>query len=108
MKIIKSDKIKVLIGKDKDRVGEVIRVFPKKMLVVVKGLNLYKKHIKPSQKNQQGSIVEKERPIAVSKVALVCPQCQKTTRVAYQIDKSGHKYRICRKCKSLLTPKSTK
>jgi large subunit ribosomal protein L24 len=107
MKIIKTDKVKILIGKDKGRVGEVIRAFPKDMEVVVKGLNLYKKHIKPSQ-NQKGGIIEKERPIGVSKVALVCPQCQKTTRVSYQIDKTGNKYRICQKCKSMLTVKSTK
>jgi len=107
MKIIKSDKVKILIGKDKGRVGEVVRVFPKKDQIVVKGMNLFKKHVKPSQ-NQKGGIVEKERPLLVSKVALVCPNCQKTIRVGYEIDKSGHKYRVCKKCHTLLTGKTVK
>ena len=107
MKIIKSDKVKILIGKDKGRVGEVVRTFPKKNQIVVKGINLFKKHIKAT-KDQKGGIVEKERPLLVSKVALVCPSCQKTTRVGYQVDKSGQKYRVCKKCQSLLNSKVTK
>lgn len=107
MKIIKKDLVKILIGKDKGREGEVIRAIPKKMQVIVKGLNLYKKHIKPSQ-NQKGGIVEKERALAVSKIILICPQCKKTTRVGYQIDNAGDKYRICKKCHSMLTSPSTK
>jgi large subunit ribosomal protein L24 len=101
MKIIKGDKVKVLIGKDKGREGEVIKCFPQKATVVVKGLNLFKKHIKASQ-NQPGSIIEKERALGVSKVILVCPECKKATRVGYQIDESGDKYRVCKKCKALL------
>jgi large subunit ribosomal protein L24 len=107
MKIIKKDIVKILIGKDKGRTGEVVRSIPKKMQVVVKGLNLFKKHVKPSQ-NQKGGIVEKERPFLVSKVILVCPNCQKTTRVGYQIDKSGAKYRVCKKCQSMLKSGTTK
>lgn len=107
MKILKSDKVKILIGKDKGRTGEVTRAFPKKMRVIVKGLNLFKKHVKPSQ-NQKGGIVEKERALLVSKVALICPNCQKTTRVGYEIDKSGQKYRICKKCHTMLNAKTTK
>lgn len=107
MKIIKSDKVKILIGKDKGRTGEVIRSIPKKMQVVVKGLNLFKKHVKPTQ-NQKGGIVEKERPLLVSKVILICPNCQKAARVSYQRDKSGNKYRICKKCQSILKSSTTK
>lgn len=107
MKIIKSDKVKILIGKDKGRTGEVIRVFPKKLKIVVKGINLFKKHVKPSQ-NQKGGIIEKERPMLVSKVALICPNCQKATRVGYEVDKSGHKYRLCKKCHTMLIGKATK
>lgn len=107
MKIIKSDKVKILIGKDKGRTGEVARAFPKKNKIVVKGMNLFKKHVKPSQ-NQKGGIVEKERPLLVSKVALICPNCQKTTRVGYEIDKSGTKYRVCKKCKTPISSKTSK
>ena len=101
MKILKGDKVKVLIGKDKNREGEVVKSFPKKSSVVVKGLNIFKKHVKPSQ-GRPGSIVEKERAIYISKVALVCPECKKTTRVGYKIDKSGTKYRICKKCQAVI------
>ena len=101
MKILKGDTVKILIGKDKGREGLIVKSIPKKDTVVVKGLNLYKKCIKPSQ-GKPGSIIEKERSITVSKVALICPNCKKAVRVAYQIDKSGEKYRICRKCKTIL------
>ena len=101
MKILKGDNVKILIGKDKGREGVVVKSMPKSNKVVVKGLNLYKKCIKPSQ-GKPGSIVEKERAILVSKVALICPNCKKTVRVGYQIDKSGEKSRICKKCKAIL------
>jgi len=101
MKILKGDTVKVLIGKDKGREGLVVKAMPKKDKVVVQGLNLFKKHIKPSQ-GKPGSIIEKERSLTVSKLAVICPSCKKAIRVAYQIDKSGEKSRICRKCKSIL------
>jgi len=107
MKIQKGDNVKVLIGKDKGRDGEVLAVFPKKESIVVKGLNLFKKHVKPSQ-NSKGGIVEKERPLHSSKLMLICPSCKKATRVSYQLDKSGSKYRVCQKCKAILTNKLTK
>jgi large subunit ribosomal protein L24 len=105
MKLIKGDKVKVLIGKDKGREGEITRVFPKKNKVVVKGLNIFKKHIKATQQSK-GGIIEKERPFLVSKVILICPECKKAVRVGYQIDKQGNKYRICKKCKALITNKT--
>lgn len=101
MKIIKGDKVKILIGKDKGREGEVTLAFPKKETVLVKGINIFKRHLKTT-KDQKGGIVEKERALRVSKVALICPNCQKTTRVGYQIDKSGEKFRICKKCKQFI------
>lgn len=107
MKILKGDKIKVLIGKDKGREGEVIKTFPKKSSVIVQGLNIFKKHVKPSQ-GRPGSIVEKERSLHISKVILICPECKKTTRVGYKIDKSGTKYRICKKCQAVITKEAPK
>ena len=101
MKILKGDKVEILIGKDKGRSGEVLRVFAKTEEIVVKGLNLFKKHVKPTQ-GQKGGIVEKERSLKASKVMLLCPNCQKRIRVAYSIDKNGDKSRICRKCKSII------
>ena len=69
MKILKGDTVKILIGKDKGREGLVVKSIPKKSQIVVKGMNIYKKHIKPSQ-GKPGSIVERERAMTVSKVAL--------------------------------------
>jgi len=101
MKIQKGDKVEIIIGKDKGRSGEVLRVFAKSGEIVVKGLNLFKKHLKPTQ-GQKGGIIEKERPLKVSKTMLICPNCQKKVRVGYSIDKNGDKSRICRKCKSII------
>jgi large subunit ribosomal protein L24 len=100
MKIKKGDKVKVILGKDKGREAEVIQSLPKKGKVVVKGLNLFKKHLKASN-GQPGSIIEKERPLAVSKVMLLCPSCQKTIRVAYQFQ-GDQKVRVCRRCQTTL------
>lgn len=107
MKILKGDKVKVLIGKDKGREGEVLRSLPKSNEVVVKGLNLFKKHLKATQ-NSNGGIIEKERPLLASKVIVVCPSCHQTTRVGFQIDKTGAKYRVCKKCKNLISSANTK
>ena len=107
MKIIKGDTVTISIGKDKGRSGEVLVAFPQKKSIIVKGLNIFKKHIK-AQKGQKGGIVEKERAILVSKVALLCPACKKTTRVGYQIDASGTKHRLCKKCSAFLDTKATK
>ncbi|HOY61503.1 MAG TPA: 50S ribosomal protein L24 [Candidatus Woesebacteria bacterium] len=107
MKIQKGDKVEILIGKDKGRSGEVLRVFTKKQEIIVKGLNLFKKHLKPTQ-GQKGGIIEKERALKVSKVMLICPSCGKKVRIAYQIDKNGDKSRICRKCKSIIMIPSKK
>jgi len=101
MKIQKGDKVEIMIGKDKGRSGQVIRVFAKKEELIVKGLNLFKKHLKPTQ-GQKGGIIEKERAIKASKTMLLCPSCGKKIRVAYQIDKNGEKSRICRKCKTII------
>jgi large subunit ribosomal protein L24 len=101
MKIQKGDKVEILLGRDKGRSGEVLRVFPKSEELIVKGLNLFKKHLKPSQ-GQKGGIIEKEGPLKASKVMLICPNCGKKVRIAYQIDKNGDKSRICRKCKSII------
>jgi large subunit ribosomal protein L24 len=107
MKILRGDKVKVLIGKDKGREGEVSMSYPKKNTLLVKGINMYKKHLKAT-KDKKGGIIEKEKAIGISKVALICPSCQKTTRVAYSIDKAGEKNRICKKCKAIISSNAKK
>jgi len=101
MKILKGDKVEIIIGKDKGRSGEVVKTSPKHETIVIQGLNLFKKHLKPTQ-NQKGGIIEKERSIKASKTMLICPNCGKKIRVAYQIAKNGDKSRFCRKCQTII------
>ena len=101
MKLKRKDKVVVLMGKDKGKTGEVTRVLPSESRVVVEGINIVKKHVKPSNKNPRGGILEIVKPILAGKVALVCPNCKKPTRVGYEV-KNGNKERICRKCKAVV------
>lgn len=92
------DLIRVTIGKDKGREGKIEKVFPKRGAVLVPGLNLYKKHVKGVGGQTKGGIYEIPRPLQISKVALICPKCKKTTRVGLKII-NKQKVRICQKCK---------
>ena len=101
MSIKKGDKVEVLSGKDRGKQGVVLRALPSEGKVVVEGVAVAKKAMKPTQQNQQGGIVPKEMPIDVSNVMLVCPECGKRTRVGHeQGELDGHrtKLRICKKC----------
>ncbi len=101
MKIKKGDKIKIVTGKDRGREGTVERVYPLQNKILVAGVNIFKKHVKKSEKMPQGGIVEISRPLQIANVALVCPQCGKPTRIGYKIEEN-RKVRICRKCKKAL------
>jgi large subunit ribosomal protein L24 len=102
MKILKNDKVYVIAGKDKGKSGEVTRVLSKTSQVVISGINIAKKAVKPSKKNAAGGIMEVTRPVPVSNVALVCPKCGKPTRTGYIISKDGKKSRVCKKCKAVV------
>ena len=97
MKIKKGDKVEVLTGKDKGKRGEVLRVYPEKNKVVVEGVAIAKRHVKPNAANQQGGIVEAEPAIDASNVALIDPKTDKPTRVGYLIKEDGTKVRISKK-----------
>ena len=97
MKIRKGDRVRVLAGKDKGKEGTVMRALPEKDKVIVEGVNLAKKHQRPTRVTMQGGIIDKDMPIHVSNVALLCPK-DGPTRAGYKIDASGAKARICRKC----------
>lgn len=99
------DTVKVTLGKDKGRQGKIERVFPKKSLILVPGINMYKKHVKGAQ-GQKGGVYDIPRPLAFSKVALVCPKCKKTTRVGFR-QAGNEKTRICRKCKKEIGSKKS-
>ncbi|MGD9487834.1 MAG: 50S ribosomal protein L24 [Calditrichaceae bacterium] len=96
MRVVKNDTIKVVSGKYKGKISKVLKVFPDKDRVIVEGVNIIKKHTRPSQKNTQGGIVEKEAPIHISNVVLVCGKCNKPTRVGYRFLDDGSKVRFCK------------
>jgi len=98
MKIKKGDKVKMTKGKDRGKVGKVIKVFPRENKVIVEGLNLIKKHLKPRREGQKGEIVSLPRKVFVSNVMLICPLCHQATRVGYRSFAKGKKVRICKKC----------
>ena len=97
MKIRKGDTVQVLAGNDKGKTGEVLEVIPKDSKVVVKGVNVRKKHIKPRKQGEEGGIIPVECAIDSSKVNVVCPKCGKSTRIEYKIE-DDKKVRICKKC----------
>lgn len=102
MKIKLKDKVKILSGKDRGKTGIVERIYSKQDKILVKGINLYKKHIKKSEQFPKGTIVEVNRPLFISKTILVCPNCNKVTRVGYSLQKTGKKERICKKCNKVI------
>ena len=97
MNIKKDDKVIVLSGKDKGKMGKVLVADPKGMKVIVEGVNVATKHQKPMGQGKEGGIIKVETPIYASKVQLVCPKCGKGTRVAHKLA-DGKKVRICKKC----------
>ena len=97
MKIKKGDTVKVLSGNDKGKTGEVLEIIPKTQKIIVKGVNIRKKHIKPRKQGEEGGIIPVECAIPSSKVNVVCSKCGKETRIGYKIEKD-EKVRICKKC----------
>jgi len=97
MSIKKGDKVEVLSGKDRGKQGTVLRALPSEGKVVVEGVAIVKKAVKPNQQNQQGGIVSQEAAIDASNVNLVCPECGKRTRVGHEKD-GKNKLRVCKKC----------
>lgn len=96
MKIKKGDTIQVMAGKDRGKQGEVLRVFPALDRVLVKGVNLIKRHVRPSREGAKGERVEKEAPLHVSNVMLLCPHTNKPTRIGYKVE-GGEKIRMSKR-----------
>lgn len=97
MKIKKGDRVIVLSGKDRGKEGVVMRALPKEDKVIVEGVNVAKKHQRPTRMTMQGGIIDKDMPLHVSNVAIVSPGDGKATRVGYRFDDDGQKIRICRR-----------
>ena len=92
------DTVVVLSGKDKGKQGKVLQVSPKERKVIVEGLNIATKHVKPRRQGEQGGIVEAEAAMYACKVQLVCPKCGKATRIGHKILDDGSKVRVCKSC----------
>lgn len=101
-----NDQVEVIAGKDKGRVGKILRVYTGKDRAIVERANMIKRHTKPSAANQQGEIIEKEAPIHVSNLMLVCPKCTKTVRVKKNILEDGSKVRVCKSCDEIIESKA--
>jgi len=97
MHVKKGDTVIVIAGKDKGKKGRVLAAYPKKDRVLVEGINLVKKHTRPSQANPQGGIITQEAPIHVSNVSLIDPKSGKPTRIGYKVLDNGKKVRVAKK-----------
>jgi large subunit ribosomal protein L24 len=97
-KLKKDDKVKVITGKDKGKIGKVLKVDRKNERILVENINTVKRHQRPNAQNRQGGIVESEAPLNWSNVMLMCNKCVKPVRVKTQQLDDGKKVRVCRKC----------
>jgi large subunit ribosomal protein L24 len=106
MKVKKDDKVIVIAGKNRNATGKVMRTFKKTNKIVVEKVNMQKKHIKKTQ-SRPGEIITYEAPMNASNVKILCPSCNKATRVGYIILENKKKQRICKKCKQSITAPKT-
>jgi large subunit ribosomal protein L24 len=97
LKIKKGDRVRVLTGKDRGKEGEVMRALPAEGKVIVEGVNVAKKHQKATRATMQGGIIDKDMPIPVANVAILCNRCG-PTRVGFRFEPDGTKVRVCKKC----------
>jgi large subunit ribosomal protein L24 len=105
MKIKKGDKVKIVKGKDAGKTGKVIQVFPEKNKVVVEGLNIYIKNVRPRRQNEKGQKIEYPAPISAANVRLICPKCNQPTRIGYKMlsgESKKKKVRRCAKCQEVM------
>jgi len=97
-RLVKGDTVLVVSGNDRGKTGKVLKVFTDKDRVVVEGVNFIKRHTRPSQRNPQGGIMEREAPINASNAMLYCGKCDRGTRVRHQELSDGTKVRACAHC----------
>jgi len=102
MQIKKNDNVLVIAGKEKGKKGRVIAVYPSTNRLLVEKLNMIKRHTRPNQQLRQGGIVEKESPIAVPNVQLICSKCDKPTVVSRKDQGDGSRARVCKNCGEIL------
>jgi len=102
LKIKKNDTVLVTTGREKGKKGRVLSVNPSEEELLIERINVIKRHMKPSKKQTQGGIIEKEAPLHISNVMLLCPKCGKPTRIAHVVLTDGNKVRSCKRCKEVI------
>jgi len=104
--IRKNDIVRVMVGKEKGKVGRVLKVDRDAGRVIVEKINMVKRHAKPGKTNPQGGIIEKEAPLAYSNIMIMCDKCNRPTRISMMIvEDSGEKHRTCKRCGDVLEAK---
>lgn len=94
----KGDQVKVIAGNERGKEGEVLQVFVKQDRILVRGINFTKRHQRPTARQREGGIIEREGSIHVSNVLVICPECDRPTRVGFRRTEDGAKMRVCRQC----------
>ena len=103
--IRKNDIVKIISGREKGKIGRVLKVHRDGGRITVEKVNMVKRHAKATEKNPHGGIIEKEAPLAYSNVLVMCDKCNKGTRIAMRFDANGNKYRACKRCGEILEAK---
>lgn len=98
----KDDKVKIIAGRDKGKIGKILKVHQKKNRILVENINIVKRHTRPSATNRQGGIVEGEAPIHWANVMLMCNKCVKPVRIKMKRLEDGKKVRVCRACNEIM------
>jgi len=99
----KNDLVMVIAGRDKGKSGKILSVLSKKNRVIVEKVNFIKRHTRPSAKQRQGGIIEREGPINISNVMLICTKCNKPSRIGKKFLEDDKKVRVCKKCGEILS-----
>lgn len=102
VKIRKDDKVKITAGRDRGKIGKVLKIDRKADRVLVENINMVKRHTRPTAQNRQGGIVERESPVRLANVMLMCDKCMAPIRVKMQNLEDGKKVRVCRKCNEII------
>ena len=98
----KGDNVLVISGDDKGKRGKIVSIFPRKMKVIIEGVNFLKKHNKPTQKVPQGGVIKKEGALHISNIKLICNKCNKPTNIKRERTKEGKRVRVCKKCGEII------
>lgn len=101
-KIKKNDKVIVFVGKERGKIGTVLKVDSEKGRAIIEKVNIVKRHAKPSAQTSQGGIIEKEAPLNISNIMIVCNKCTEPTRIGRRILEDGSRVRVCKKCGELI------